>query len=121
VARQTLERGLLRVAADVACGQILEAGEPVRETAPDQIVVQHRDQGRREREGDPPARAAVGASLEDAQKREITLEQRLDEPAFLERILVLGMAHVRKVRVEQDRKEARRGGRRHDSPGRVAR
>jgi hypothetical protein len=121
VARQPLERGLLRVAVDVARGQILEAGEPVRETAPDQIVVQHRDQGRRERKGDPPSRAAIGASLEDAEEREIALEQRLDEPALLERILVLRMAHIRKVRMEHDRKETRRGGRRHDSPGRVAR
>jgi hypothetical protein len=118
IAREPLQRGLARVAADVARRQVLEAREPVLETRPDQIVVQHRDQSRRERQCDPSARAAIGTPLEHPEERQIALDQRLDEPALLERILVLGMAHVRKVRVQQDREVA---GRHQDSPGRAAR
>jgi hypothetical protein len=101
------------VAADVARSEVLEPSEPVRQTAPDQVVVQHRHQCRRERDGDATARAAVGAALEHSEEWEIALDERLDEPPLFERIFVLGMAHVRKVRVEHDREIARGTGSRH--------
>ena len=50
----------------------------------------------------------MGALLEHPKEGKVGLGERLEEPALLERVLDLGMAHVREVGVKENAKEALR-------------
>ena len=62
-----------------------------------------------------------GEAIQHVQERQVRLPERLEEPALLEGSLVLGVAHVGQVRVEDERDVAGRGPGRGRPPDATAR
>ena len=67
------------------------------------LVLQHRAQGRRERHGEFERHIVVHQPLHHLQKRDVRLGDGLEEPIFLEKMLVLGVPNERQVRVQNER------------------
>jgi hypothetical protein len=85
----------------------VEAVEVALEAGAQEGVVEHGDEGGREREGD--ARGVVGVeAVEHGDEGEVALQHGLEEPALLEVVGVLGVAHIGEVRV-QDEEDAAEG------------
>ena len=70
------------------------------------LVVEHRDERRREVHGHPKVDAVANERLETHQQRQIGPGQSLIEPVLLEESLVIGLAHERQVRMEHHREVA---------------
>jgi len=103
------ERAELRVRAgamDLLVAELAEQVEPLRIARHEQLVAQHSDQGRRQRQGDPEGDPVVDAAIEHLQQRKVGLGDRLVEPILLEEFRVFRVAHVREMRVQDDRERA---------------
>src|SRR5436309_773112 len=65
-------------------------------------ILEHREEGRRERNRDSAGCPALRALLQHGKKWKIGFGESFEEPALLERVLVLGMPDIRKVRVQKN-------------------
>ncbi len=93
-------------APDLARGQRFETREVPFEASAEERVFEHRREGRghahRQGEGDSVAREPI----ECVEQRQVALDERLVEPAFLEVASVLGVAHEGEVRMQHQREVA---------------
>ena len=88
---------------DLAIPQLHEAIELARVAVEQEGIAHHGRQRRRERERQSEVDAVPLEALEDVDEGDVRLGHRLEEPLFLEEVLVLGMTDVRQVRVEHQR------------------
>ncbi len=113
------ERGEFTVAAralDFALRERLEAAQRGDEPVAKQRIAEHGEERRREGDGDGAARAPLGPRLQHAKQGQVAFDQRLHQPALLERVAVLRMADEGEMRVQHEREEPRGRApfRRHD-------
>src|SRR6266480_350820 len=73
-----------------------------------QFVLQHRAERRRERHGKLKRHMIIAQALHHTHKGDITLRYCFEEPVFLQKMLVLGMANKRQMGVKNERE--RTGG-----------
>jgi hypothetical protein len=83
-------------------GQGPGALEVPLEALAEERVLQHRRQGRRDAHRQREGHAVVRQAVERVEERQVTLDDRLVEPALLEVPGVLGMPHERQVRVKDE-------------------
>ena len=69
----------------------------------EQFVLQHRAQGWRERHGHLERHLVVPKPLHHLQQRNVAFSDCLEEPIFLEEMLMLRMPNERQVRVQNER------------------
>src|SRR5207237_5746610 len=67
------------------------------------FVSQHRAKSRRERHREFKRNVVVHQPLHHLQHRNVSFGDRLEEPVFLKKMLVLGMPDERQVRVKNER------------------
>ena len=71
-----------------------------------EFVLQHRAQRRRQRHRELKPNVVVHEPLHHLQQRDVSFGDRLEEPVFFEKMLVLRMPNEWQVRVEDKRKMA---------------
>jgi len=65
-----------------------------------QRIVQHRRQRRGDRHGDGEGDAVVAQAEERLQQRDVGLGDGFEQPVLFQKVVVLGVAHERQVRVQ---------------------
>ena len=108
-ARQLGELRIVLVALDFLRGEIDQALEVAEIALLQQLVAQHRAEGRGERQREPEVDAFVDQPPHHAQEREISFGDGLEEPVFLEEILVFRVPNERQMRVEDERERPGHG------------
>jgi hypothetical protein len=71
-----------------------------------QRIAQHRAQRRRQRHRQARVHAVALPAVHHLQERQVGFGDGFEQPAFLQKLFVLRMAHERQVRVEDDGKVA---------------
>ena len=89
--------------AGTAIREALEPAQVLHEARAEHLVPEHRQERRRERDRQRRLDPLGFKPIEHLDDRQVALDQRLVEPALLERARVLRVAHVGQVRVEQER------------------
>src|ERR1700724_1177605 len=101
--RQLGELRLIAVSFSFTRGQVNEKIEMPDVALTQKFVLQHRAQRRRERHRELERNAVVYQSLHHLQQRNVGFGDRLEEPVFLEKMLVLRVPDERQVRVKNER------------------
>ncbi len=68
-----------------------------------ELILQHRAERRRERHGKLKRHMIIDQALHHAHQRDITFRYCFEEPVFFQKMLVLGMANERQMRVKNER------------------
>jgi hypothetical protein len=87
-------------ALDLTVCEVHQPVEVAVVAAHEQVVLHHRQQGRRQRHGEAVVDAVLQQPVENADDRDVGLGQGLEEPVLLEELRVLGMADVGEVGVQ---------------------
>ena len=94
---------MIEIPLSLAVGQIEQKIEMLNVTISQKLVLQHRAKRRRERHGKLERDVLVHQSLHHAQKRDIRLGDRLEEPIFLKKMLVFRMPDEWEMSVQNER------------------
>ena len=100
--RQRPQPGILAVPLDLTLGEFDQTRDVVDVSLLEQRILQHRDEWRRERQRQAEVDAVVRQPLERADKRDVRLGDRLEEPVFLKEALVLGVPDVRQMCMQNE-------------------
>src|SRR5207244_11099292 len=68
-----------------------------------ELILQHRAERRRERHGKLKRHMIIDQALHHAHQRDITFRYCFEEPVFFQKMLVVGMANERQMRVKSER------------------
>src|SRR6266404_3238954 len=72
-------------------------------TLAEQLVLQHRAKRWRDRHGELERHFVPDEPLHHSEQRDVTLRYRLEEPVFLEKLVMLRMPDKRQMRVKKER------------------
>ena len=106
--RKSLESFVSLIAFDFAGSQIDRAVEVTHITLEKQLILQHGAEGRGNRHGQLERHRIARQPLHHADQRQVRFRDGLEEPVFLEKLVVLGMPHEWQMRVKNERERAGR-------------
>jgi hypothetical protein len=72
-------------------------------TLPQELILQHRAECGRDRHGQLERHLVADQPLHHFEQRDVAFGDRLEEPVFLEKLVVLRMPNERQVRVKNER------------------
>ena len=98
---------IIAVSLLFACGEIDQKIEMPHVALAKQLVLQHRAERRRDRHGKLNRHMIVYQALHHAQQRDITLRYCFEQPIFLQKMLMFGMANERQMRMKNKREVSR--------------
>jgi hypothetical protein len=101
--REPAQLFVVVVADGLALRQRDRAIEIPHITLQEQLVLQHRAQRWRDRHGQLERHAVANQPLHHPEQREVAFGYRLEEPVFLEKLVMLRMPDERQVRVKDER------------------
>ena len=97
---QGVELGLVLRAFDLLPGKLDQPADMTEIALLEQRIGEHGDEGRRQAHGEAEIHAVVHQSVEYVDKRNVGLGDRLVQPVFFEKPVVLGVAHIRQMAVQ---------------------
>jgi hypothetical protein len=100
---QSTERRAGGVATHLAVGQLAQAPQVPPIAHPQQIVVQHGGQRRRDRHGDAIGDALGAQPIESLQQRHVRFADGFEQPVLFQKVVVLRVTHERQVGVQDQR------------------
>ena len=94
---------MFSVSLSFARGEIDQKIEMPHVALTKQLILQHRAERRRDRDGKLKRHMLINQALHHAQQWDVTLGYRLEEPAFFEEMLMFRMTNEWKMRVKNER------------------
>ena len=101
---QLMKPRMFAVSLSFARGEIDQKIEMPHIALTKQLILQHRAERRRDRDGKLKRHKLINQALHHAHQWDVTLGHRLEEPVFFEEMLMFGMTNEWKMRVKNERK-----------------